>query len=67
MNKLMTKRDWQNLANSGIDFMVDSIGLENTLVNLLKGGLTEHNLIELGFELADIEEAKKFYKQWEAK
>jgi fructose 1,6-bisphosphatase len=63
--KLMSKKQWRDLANSCLDFIVDSIGIDNTLIMLFKNGVSKENLIELHFSLYDIEKAHNFYKNWE--
>ena len=60
--KLMSKKQWRGLANSCLDFIVDSIGIDNTLIMLFKNGVSKENLIELHFSLYDIEKAYNFYK-----
>ena len=62
--KLMSKKQWRGLANSCLDFIVDSIGIDNTLIMLFKNGVSKENLIELHFSLYDIEKAHNFYENW---
>jgi hypothetical protein len=63
--KLMNKKQWRDLTNSCLDFIVDSIGVHNTLIMLFKNGVNKENIIELNFSLYDIEKAYNFYKNWE--
>jgi hypothetical protein len=62
--KVMSKKQWKDLANSCLDFIVDSIGVDNTLIMLFKNGLSKENLIELHFDLYNIEKAYDIYKNW---